>query len=71
MWLQSLAEVRPEPPRMKGDRLRVLEGNEAGNEGSLSSIAGTEGVVKLADNLLRQHEDVVVVELTALGRLVQ
>ena len=65
---QSIDEVRPVPPR-KADRLRILEGNEAGNEGTLSSIADHEGVVKLADNAIQQQEEVVVVDMVALGRL--
>lgn len=66
--MQSIAEVKPLVPR-KGDRLRILEGNEAGNEGTLSSVAGNEGVVKLADNAVREQEDVVVVDMVSLARL--
>ena len=65
--MQSVGEVKPMQPR-KGDKLRILEGNEAGNEGVLSSIADHEGVVKL-DRAIRQNEDVVVVNLTSVGRL--
>lgn len=60
--------MKPVPPR-KGDRLRILEGNEAGNEGTLSSIADHEGVVKLADNAIQQQEEVVVVNMVSTGRL--
>ena len=69
LLVQMMADVRPIPPR-KGESLRILDGNEAGNEGTLSSIADHEGVVKLADNALRQQEDVVVVNMISLGRLV-
>lgn len=65
--LQSLGEVRPIRPR-KGDALRILEGHDAGNEGTLSSIADHEGVVKL-DNAVQQQEDVVVVNMAAIGLL--
>lgn len=68
LLLQSVGEVKPLLPR-KGDALRILEGIEAGNEGTLSSIADHEGVVKLADNANRQQEDVVVVNMVSLGRL--
>ncbi len=65
--MQSVGEVKPMQPR-KGDALRILEGQEAGNEGTLSSIADHEGVVKL-DRAIRQSEDVVVVNMTSIGRL--
>jgi len=68
LCVQSVSDVQPLRPR-KGDRLRILEGNEAGSEGTLSSIAEHEGVVKLADSAVQQHEDVVVVNMTSVGRL--
>ena len=63
-----MGEIQPVRPR-KGDRLRILEGNEAGSEGTLSSIADHEAVVKLADNAVQQHEEIVVVNMTSVGRL--
>ena len=66
--LQRLHEITPLRPR-KGDRLRILEGNEVGNEGTLTSIADHEGVVKLADNAVQQQDDIVVVDMASLGRL--
>lgn len=56
------------PPR-KGDALRILSGNEAGSEGTLSSIAEHEGVVKLAGSATQQQSAVVVVNMVSLGRL--
>ena len=65
--MQSVGEVKPMQPQ-KGDKLRFLEGKEAGNEGVLSAIADHEAVVKL-DRATRQSEDVVVVNMTSVGRL--
>ena len=64
VWLQGVSDVVPIAPR-KGDRLRILEGSDAGGEGELSSLNGYDAVVKLSGTT----EEIVIVPLSSTGRL--
>lgn len=63
VMLQGLSELNPMRAR-KNDRLRILDGPDAGSEGTLSSINGHEAVVKLQGG-----DEIVIVSLSSTGRL--